>query len=344
MSQNVYSIASNFGGDFSVRQFFAEIRDDAGIDESKLVNIQVEDDVVTIDWSPALVSGEETALGNLVSGWAKDDGRWISLPGGGASGDYGFFGSYVDNGVTKYSGLYRNPRTSKMVFFDNLVKEPIKKLTIDEDITSGITYASVAMNQLEVNVDDPDVDEPIKINGLGKGDVLVSKANGALKRIRAPTNLEDYIFVTDDTNADIGVTFGEFDDKVFKYAPFATENANTTKCTIDNVSWNRYARFIFSTDRSGRFRLGVVYRWRYTPTNRKIEVRGVLNSTNTIFQSFENRSTGDSSTANLSYSFGEANLLAGAQTFDLEFRTEDFGDEACIVEAKFENERKGKAT
>ena len=345
MSQNVYSIVTNFGNDFSLRQFYAEIRDENAIDDTKLSNIDVEDDVVTVDWNPALSGPEETALAGIISGWAKDDGRWVALPGNGASGDYGFFGSYIDTGVTKYSGFFRNPRTGKMVFFDNVVKEPIKRLDIDETVTSGVTYAPVAMKQLEIKVDDPDIEEPIKVNGLSRGDVLVSKAGGGLKRIAAPTNLEDYIFVTDETNADIGVSFGEFDTKVFKYAPFAKQEFVTVKCTIDNVNWTVFRDFLFNVDRSGKYRFGIVFKWRYTPTNRKISVRGILDGTDIIFNSQENRSTGDPGTTNLSYVFGDkSRLTSGPHSFQLQFRTEDFGDEACIVEASFEFERKGKSS
>jgi len=337
MSQSLYSLTNNFSNDFSLRQFYGIMRDESF--GSKLSNIGIQGDVVTVDWSPALSGSEESTLAISITGYVKEEGKWLLT--GSASSDFGTYGTYVDGGVTKFTGHYRNIRTNKFVFFDNLEKEPITRLTIDEDITTGVSFADLAMRCLDIRPDTSIDEAPMRIRGFVRGEILAAQDDGTMVK-RTPSGLDDLLIA--DPNIDNGVTFAKFDNKVFEFVPYSNIESGISISTIDNVGFTRFFRFTFSTDRSGKYRFGIYFNWHYIPDGRKIEVKGTLNTTNNvIFQKVENSNANDNASKNTDYIFGFDNIGASAHTFDLDFRTTQFGDEAVISFGRFEFERVGNA-
>lgn len=62
--------------------------------------------------------------------------------------DSGFYSQYVDNGITKYSGLYRDSTDGNYRLFTNLEEEPINNININ---TTSFSYSNLVLNNSYVN-------------------------------------------------------------------------------------------------------------------------------------------------------------------------------------------------
>lgn len=74
MSTETYSLSIDFGGNLNAGQFHEEIDDESGISPT-ILTVRITDDVVELDFSSSLSSGEQTILDGLVSGHVPNDSK-----------------------------------------------------------------------------------------------------------------------------------------------------------------------------------------------------------------------------------------------------------------------------
>ena len=110
--------------------------------------------------------------------------------------DIGFYSSYLDTGVTKYTGLIRdvNATDKPFIFFDNAINPPID-VCGELDLT-GITYPDVKMGGLELNRSLEDCG--LTIAGTQFGDLMVGTT--ASKFNRLPIGTPGEVLITDLTS------------------------------------------------------------------------------------------------------------------------------------------------
>ena len=134
----IFSKSADFSDGFNVRQLYESIRDTSGLGASKLKDILCTADEVKIIFKNTITSGEDTLLQSIVDNYTYKVGKFVNI-GQLGGGDFGLCGSYVDNGVTKCSGIYRNSRDNCFTFFDNLEKEPITTLDIASSANNNLS-------------------------------------------------------------------------------------------------------------------------------------------------------------------------------------------------------------
>ena len=173
-----YSLSTDFNNNLSVRNLFAEIRDcELGTLPNALKNILVEDDVVRIIFTRILTNEEETCLQNIIDTWENKTGQFLNLGKIDPNTNWGIMSQIVDNGVTKYSGLYYDQDGDDFVFFKNVDKEPIQKLDVKTAnkesalgnvIVRGLDTTSVVMEDSLIQFANKNPGDEIDIGFFGE--------------------------------------------------------------------------------------------------------------------------------------------------------------------------------
>ena len=126
-----YSLSTDFNNNLSLRNLFSEIRDcELGTLPEALKNIDLDGDVVHIIFSRVLTNQEEMCLANIIDQWDNPTGQFLNLGKIDQNTNWGIVSKTVNNGVTKFSGLYYDQQGDDFVFFKNVDKEPIQRLDV----------------------------------------------------------------------------------------------------------------------------------------------------------------------------------------------------------------------
>ena len=90
MATETYSIATDFGGNFSQAQFHCEVEMDATLGPKFDDEVRVEGDVVTIEFTSALTAPEKVILDALVAAHVPGEGACAGVggPAGGGGGEF----------------------------------------------------------------------------------------------------------------------------------------------------------------------------------------------------------------------------------------------------------------
>jgi len=239
--------------------------------------------------------------------------------------DIGFYAPYIDQGITKYTGFFRDSVDKKYHLFDELTEDIVFPCIT---VPSGISYSRLVSEGLEIkgNLDDG----AFQIANSQNANILVSNNLGEIKFSRGD---DDTILIRDDT-APLGITWGQFDDNI-NIRDFRFEKNDVTASTIDNALYTTFLNLSVPFTDTGTYRIGLNFRWSYEPNNRKIDARLRLDNTVDIITIKDNPATGTGEIV-ISYGLAIETITSGTHDFTFEFRTEKFGDNATVFSAIIE--------
>lgn len=273
--------------------------------------------------------------------------------------DIGFYGCYVDSGITKFSGFYRDASDEKYHLFKELEVDPtttvdkghisyekadlcIGNLTVFGDI--GVTglvdgrdilldgtvqdahIANITSNPHNVTL------EQISPT-TEKGDIIVD--NG-VTTAKFPVGIDGDIIIADST-APLGVTYVSIVNEILTETYYNFIESTSIQSTL-STTYTEYLSLTTNSLVAGTYKINFTYVWNADPNDKNGHFRIQIDDTTTISEEVNRHQhlKIEDGARVISTGFAIEVLTAGVHTIDLDFRSQDSGKTINIYESRID--------